>query len=92
MIYQNTTNTSCHVLNRVLIRPILNKTPYELWKGGKPSIGYFKIFGCKCFVLNTKENLKKFNSKSDIGIFLDYSTTSKAYRVFSQEKKTLVLE
>ena len=24
-------NTACYVLNRVLIRPNLNKTPYELW-------------------------------------------------------------
>ena len=25
-------NTSCYVLNRVLLRPILKKTPYEIWK------------------------------------------------------------
>ena len=25
-------NTSSYVLNRVLLRPILNKTPYEFWK------------------------------------------------------------
>ena len=46
-----TVNTACYVLNRVLIRPNLNKTPYELWKDRKPNIGYFKVFGCKCFVL-----------------------------------------
>jgi len=28
-------NTACYVLNRVLIRPILKKTPYELFKGRK---------------------------------------------------------
>ena len=45
-------NTSCYILNRVLIRPILEKTPYELWKGKKPNISYFHAFGCKCFILN----------------------------------------
>ncbi|KAH9717278.1 hypothetical protein KPL71_021758 [Citrus sinensis] len=60
-------NTACYVLNRVLIRPNLNKTPYELWKDRKPNIGYFKVFGCKCFVLNTKDNLGKFDPKSDVG-------------------------
>ena len=25
-------NTSCYILNRVSIRKVLNKTPYELWK------------------------------------------------------------
>ncbi|XP_022856048.1 uncharacterized protein LOC111377216 [Olea europaea var. sylvestris] len=39
---------------------------------------------------NTKDNLGKFESKSDIGIFLGYSSTSKAYRVFN--KRTLVVE
>lgn len=31
----------CHVLNRVLIRPIIEKIPYELLKGRKPNISYF---------------------------------------------------
>ncbi|KAH9704888.1 Integrase catalytic domain-containing protein [Citrus sinensis] len=83
-------NTACYVLNRVLIRPNLNKTPYELWKYRKPNIGYFKVFGCKYFVLNTKDNLGKFDLKSDVGIFLGYSNSSKAYRVYN--KRTLVVE
>ena len=83
-------NTVCYVLNRVLIRHNLNKTPYELWKYRKPNIGYFKVFGYKCFVLNTKDNLGKFNPKSDVGIFLGYSNSSKAYRVHN--KITLVVE
>ena len=55
-----------------------------------PTIGYFKVFGCKCFILNTKDNLGKFDFKLDDGIFLGYSQTSKAYRVFN--KRTLVVE
>ena len=84
-------NKACYILNRVLIRPILKKTPYELWKGRKPNINYFHVFGCKCFVLNNgKDRLGKFDAKSDEGIFLGYSTSSKAYRVFN--KRTLVVE
>ena len=83
-------NTACFVTNRVVVRKSLNKTPYELWKGRKPNISFFKVFGCKCFVLNTKDNLGKFDSKSDIGIFLGYSSSSKAYRVYN--KRTLVVE
>ena len=49
-----------------------------------------KVFGCKCFILNTKDNLRKFDSKADDGIFLGYSTASKAYRVFN--KRTLVVK
>ena len=54
-----------------------------MWKGRKPNISYFHPFGCKCFILNTKDNLGKFNSKSDYGTFIGYSKTSKAFRVYN---------
>ena len=83
-------NTSCYISNRILKRPILNKTSYELWNNRKPKISYLRAFGCKCFILNTKDNLEKFDSKADERIFLGYSTSSKAYRIFN--KRTLVVE
>ena len=84
-------NMACYILNRALIRPILKKTPYELWKDRKPNLDYFHTFGCKCFFYNNgKDNLGKFDPKSDEGIFLSYSASSKAYRVFN--KRTLVVE
>ena len=78
------TSTSYYVINRVVIKNKLNKTPYEIWKGRKPNIGYSKVFGCKCFILNTKNNLGKFDAKSDEGIFLGYSQICKTYRVFNK--------
>ncbi|KAH9762966.1 hypothetical protein KPL70_001008 [Citrus sinensis] len=86
----NVGKISSTLIENVLIRPNLNKTPYELWKDRKPNIGYFKVFRCKYFVLNTKDNLGKFDPKSDVGIFLGYSNSSKAYRVYN--KRTLVVE
>jgi len=84
-------STACYVLNRMLIRPILKITPYELFKGRKLNVAHLKIFGCTCFVLNNgKENLGKIDSKADEAIFLGYSLTSKAYRVFNQ--RTLNVE
>ena len=88
--WAKTVNTSYYISNKVFKRTILNKTPYELWNNRKPRILYLRVFGCKCFILNTKDNLGKFDSKADEGIFLGYSTTSKAYRVFN--KRTLVVE
>ena len=51
-------NTTCYILNRVLTRPILNKTPYELWKGRTPNLSHFRVFSSKCFLLNKKSTLK----------------------------------
>jgi len=62
---------------------LTTQEPYELWKGQNPNISYFHPFGCKSFLLNTKDNLGKFDSKSDNGIFLGYSETSKALRVYN---------
>ena len=77
-------NTACHTVNRVYFRPSTKKTPYELWKGRKPNLKYFKIFGSTCFILKDRENVEKFDSRSDKGIFLGYSSTSKAYRVYNK--------
>ena len=84
-------NTACYRMNRELIRPILKKTPYELYKGRKPNISHLYIFGCKCFVLNNgKDNLGKFDAKSGEGIFLSYSLNSKAFRIYN--KRTMTIE
>ena len=84
-------NMAWYILNPTLIRPILKKTFYELWKDRKPNLDYFHIFRCKCFIHNNdKDSLANFDPKSDEGIFLGYSTSSKAYRVFN--KRTLVVE
>ena len=83
-------STACHILNRVLLRPIKQKTPYELYFGKTPKLSYFRVFGSKCFILNSKEYLTKFDPKSNEGIFLGYSNNSKAYRVFNL--KSLVVE
>ncbi|GAV69083.1 hypothetical protein CFOL_v3_12584, partial [Cephalotus follicularis] len=90
-LWAEAVNTACYIINRVMIRSILKKTPYELFNDRKPSVSHLRPFGCKVFILNNgKENLGKFDAKSDEGIFLGYSLNSKAYRVFN--KRTLIIE
>ncbi|GJT51682.1 retrovirus-related pol polyprotein from transposon TNT 1-94 [Tanacetum coccineum] len=60
----NAVDTSTYILNRILIRAILGKTPYELLRGRKPTLDYFRVFGSKCFILNTKDYLTKFDPKT----------------------------
>ena len=74
-------NTSCHSGNRIYFRVGMKKTAYEIWNGKKPKVKYFRVFENKCYILNDWENLGKFDAKSDEGIFLGYSTSSRAYRV-----------
>ncbi|GJV15842.1 putative ribonuclease H-like domain-containing protein [Tanacetum coccineum] len=58
-------STACYVQNRVLIVKPHNKTPYELFRGIKPAIGFMKPFGCHVTILNTLDKLGKFDGKSD---------------------------
>ncbi|CAM8943933.1 unnamed protein product [Rhodiola kirilowii] len=77
-------NTACYVINRVTIRSGTEKTCYELWKGKRPTVKYFHVFGSQCYILRDREYLQKLDPKSDEGIFLGYSTNSRAYRVYNK--------
>jgi transposase InsO family protein len=77
-------NTACHAANRLYLHKYLNKTPYEIITGKKPSVHYFRVFGCKCFILNKKPKASKFASKVDEGFLLGYGTNEYAYRVFNK--------
>nr|GEV00319.1 hypothetical protein [Tanacetum cinerariifolium] len=77
-------NTACYVQNRVLVNKSHNKTPYELFNGRSPAMGFLKPFGCHVMILNTLDNLGKFEEKGDEGYFIGYSMFSKAFRVFNK--------
>ena len=55
-------STACHSSNRLYFRKGLKKTPYEILTGNKPNIGYFRVFGCKCYYLVKGVRLAKFHS------------------------------
>ena len=80
-------NHAYYVLNRLSIRKGLNKTPYELLHGKTPKVDYLRPFWCKCYILNTKYNLDKFDAKSDVGYLVGFSSTSRAYRVYNSRIK-----
>nr|GEY35696.1 ribonuclease H-like domain-containing protein [Tanacetum cinerariifolium] len=66
-------NTACYVLNRALVTKPHNKTPYELIRERPPLIDFMKPFGCSVTILNTRDNLGKFEGKADEGYLVGYS-------------------
>ncbi|GJY20318.1 putative ribonuclease H-like domain-containing protein [Tanacetum coccineum] len=76
-------STACYVQNRVLVVKTHNKTPYELFRGFKPALSFMRPFGCHVTILNTLDNLGKFDGKSDEGFFVGYSLSSKAFKVYN---------
>ena len=83
-------NTLGHIGNRIFFRAGTNKTSYEIWREKKPKVKYFRVFRSKCYILNDRENIGNFDAKSDEGIFLGYSTNSRAYRVYHKRTKTVM--
>jgi len=56
----------------------------------KPTVKHFRTFGSRCYILRDRENLGKFDPKSDEGILLGYSTNSCDYRVFNKRIETVM--
>nr|GEZ01070.1 hypothetical protein [Tanacetum cinerariifolium] len=71
----------------VLVTKPQNKTPYELLNSKQPNISYLRPFGCHVTILNTINQLGKFDEKFDLGFLVGYSLNSKAFRVYNLETK-----
>src|SRR5271156_6594925 len=87
--WRESVSTSVYTLNRVQLKKDTNKTPYELWYGYTPNVSYFIIFGSQCYILKDDRN-GKLDSKSDEGIFLGYSTKSKAYKCLNKASNKII--
>lgn len=81
---------ACYFHNRVTLRADTSSTLYELWKGRKPTVKYFHVLGSKCYILADREQRRKMDPKSNEGIFLSYSTNSRAYMVFKSRTKVMM--
>nr|GEV94088.1 ribonuclease H-like domain-containing protein [Tanacetum cinerariifolium] len=64
-----------------------NKTLIEAARTITPAIGFLKPFGCHVMILNTLDNLEKFEANRDKGYFIGYSMSSKAFKVFNKRTK-----
>ena len=82
-------STTIYTLNLVQVKKGTHSTPFELWHGYSPTIKYFKVFGRKCYILKDFRN-GKLDAKSEEGIFLGYSTRSKAYKCLNTNTKKVM--
>ena len=65
--------SSCH---------IGSEDPEEVFTGEKPDVGHLWIFRCTVYVHVPKEKRTKMDPSGKKGIFVGYSETSKAYRIY----------
>nr|GEW04232.1 hypothetical protein [Tanacetum cinerariifolium] len=81
--------TACFTQNRLIIHKHFDKTPYELINKRKPNIKFFRVFGCRCYLLNDYEDVGKLMDKGDIGVFVRYSKESAAFRIYNKRTRKI---
>ncbi|GJW49270.1 retrovirus-related pol polyprotein from transposon TNT 1-94, partial [Tanacetum coccineum] len=66
------------------------KTPYELLHNKPLDLSYLHVFGALCYPTNDSENLGKLQPKADIGIFIGYAPTKKAFRIYNRRTRRII--
>nr|GEX62934.1 retrovirus-related Pol polyprotein from transposon TNT 1-94 [Tanacetum cinerariifolium] len=82
--------TACFTQNHSIILLRHGKTPYELLYSKLPDLSFFHVFGALCYPTNDSDNLGKLQPKADIGIFIGYAPTKKAFRIYNQRTRRIV--
>jgi len=64
---------SVHIFNRCPIVVVQNKTLEEAWSVVKPTIDYFRVFGCIAHAYIPDQTRSKLDDKSKRRVFLGLS-------------------
>lgn len=83
--------TAAFLVNRTPCRSMENTTPEEIWTRAKPDLTALRVFGCKAMVHIPKENRSKLDPKSAECVFVGYSDTSKAYKLYNTKSRKLIV-
>lgn len=66
-------------------------TPQEAWNGEKPSVEFFRVFGCIAHVHIPEARRTKLEDRSVPCVLLGVSEESKAYRLYNPITKKIVI-
>ncbi|GJW75361.1 retrovirus-related pol polyprotein from transposon TNT 1-94 [Tanacetum coccineum] len=81
--------TACHVSNRIIAKK-LKVSPYEIWKGRKPNISYFRVWGCLAYYKVPLPNTSKLGPRGLKSVFVGYAKDSKSYRCLDLDSNVIV--
>lgn len=81
---------SMYLLNRTGTKALKDVTPYEVWKGSKPSVAHLKVFGCVGFVKKLR-GLTKLSDHCETMIYLRAKDGTKGYRLYNPRNRRIVI-
>lgn len=82
---------TCHILNRSPSAAVKNMTPEECWSGNKPTVDYFRVFGCIGNVHVPNEKRLKLDARSQKCVLLGYSEESKGYKMVEPMTNKIII-
>ncbi|GJY57022.1 retrovirus-related pol polyprotein from transposon TNT 1-94 [Tanacetum coccineum] len=82
--------TACYTQNGSIVRLRHDKTSYELLHDKLPDLSFFHVFCALCYPINDSKNLGKLQPKADIGIFIGYAPTKKAFRIYNRRTRRII--
>jgi hypothetical protein len=86
-LWAEAASTAVYIQNRCPHKVLDAKTPEEVFTGSKPSVEHLRIFGSPVYIHIPKEKRTKLEPSGKKGIFVGYSETSKAYRIYIPGQK-----
>ena len=83
--------TIAYILNRVPTKAI-PKTPFELFKGWKPSLCHMRVWDCPFEIRVYNPQEKKLDPRIIKEYFIGYAKRSKGYRFYCPSHSTRIVE
>ncbi|XP_070020679.1 uncharacterized protein [Nicotiana sylvestris] len=80
--------TVIYLINKLPIRILQGKCPYEVLHGKPARIDHLRVFGCLCFASNLPGG-DKFAPRARKSILIGYSETQKGYRLYDLDSKRI---
>lgn len=74
--------TANYLCNRAPSKSV-EKTPFEIWCGRKPSLHHCHVWGCKAEAKVYNPQIQKLDSKSISSYFIGYPEKSKGFKLYS---------
>lgn len=84
-------HTANYIRNRCPTTALSGQIPFTLWKGKKPTVIYMHSFGSKAYYKDKGSQKGKFDSSSELGIFMGYDIQSKAYRIHDPKTRKIIV-
>ena len=80
-----------YLQNRVPSKAV-QKTPFELWTGRKPSLRHLHVWGCPIKIRYYNPQEKKLDARTISGYFFGYPEKSKGFRFYCPNHITRIIE